>query len=148
MKLDAKVSLGNPVTFRCHWGVFTACGLTNPLPFLSTFFRTALALPRVNRLVSLSSSFLHPLCPFLHPSADQGTFYSAGWVLPPDFESTGASLFTLVINTNCSIQTFEMCLTFLWHVIPSPPFPFPLCYFLTFSVSLFRYLSSRLYNTT
>lgn len=44
-------------------------------------------------------------------------------------------LFTLVINTNCSIQTFEMCLTFLWHVIPLPPFPSPmlLSHFFCFS---------------
>jgi len=30
----AKVSLDNLVTFRCCWGMFTACGLTNPLSFL------------------------------------------------------------------------------------------------------------------
>lgn len=35
--------------------------------------------------------------------------------------SSVAALSTLVINTNCSIQTFKMCLTFLWHVIPSSP---------------------------
>lgn len=48
------------------------------LCLFSTFFRTDLALARANRRVPLSLSFLHPLCPFLHPSADQGTFHSAG----------------------------------------------------------------------
>lgn len=83
--------------------------------------------------------------------ADQGTFHLTGWGTP-DFEpirpslSLSLSLFTLVINTNCSIQTFEMCLTFLWHVIPSPLFPFPmlLSHFFCFS----SYFSLCLHNAT
>lgn len=50
------------------------------------------------------------------------------------------SLSTLVINTNCSIQTFKMCLTFLWHVIPSSPRSFSKLFFLL-SISLSSYIS-------
>lgn len=100
-------------------------------PFLiHTYTHTSQRIP-------LSLSFLLPLRLSLHPSVDQGTFHSAQGVIPP----RGRSLSTLVINTNCSIQTFKMCLTFLWHVIPSPPlFPF-LYVFLSFSISLSSYAS-------
>lgn len=98
--IDAEVSFDNPVTFRCRWGVFTACGLTNPLSFLH--FRTALALPLAlpnthvytltNKRIPLSLSFLLPLRSSLHPFADQSTFYSAQRMIPPDFEPTGLCL--------------------------------------------------------
>lgn len=90
----------------------------------SSFFRTALTLPNThihsdklgNSLILVvpasSSSILTSLRRSGHISLGAGND-------PP--RPRGWSLSTLVINTNCSIQTFKMCLTFLWHVIPSPP---------------------------
>lgn len=122
----AKVSLENPVTFRRHWGVFTACGLANPPPFLHLpppFSHHDSPFLANSRVVPLSSSFLFPprrvpLRPSLHPAVGRG----ARFILEGEFSprtDRPKPVSTLVINTNCSIQTFEMCLTFLWHVIPS-----------------------------
>lgn len=117
------------LTQRSHLTIpsrFDAAGgcsqhVVSPTLCPSSFFRTALTLPNTHthtsQRIPLSLSFLFPLRLSLHPSVDQGTFHSVQGMIPPDL----VALSTLVINTNCSIQTFKMCLTFLWHVIPSPP---------------------------
>ena len=77
-----------------------------------------------NQQIPLSLSFLFPLCLSLIPYTPlpirQSFTRQKEW-FPLNQEPTTvpAALSTLVINTNCSIQTFKMCLTFLWHVIPS-----------------------------
>lgn len=94
--------------------------LSPPFAPLSPFLTHAYT--HTDERILLSLSFLLPLRLSLHPSADQGTFHSAqGMISPGPRANRGRSLSTLVINTNCSIQTFKMCLTFLWHVIPSLP---------------------------
>lgn len=54
---SGKVSLENPVTFRRHWGVFTACGLANPLPFLH-LLRAALTATRPSLQTAEYSPFI------------------------------------------------------------------------------------------
>lgn len=84
--------------------------------------------------LSLPNTRMHPYKPANSPilvvpassSSILTSLYRSGHVSlgagndPPGLRvDCGRSLSTLVINTNCSIQTFKMCLTFLWHVIPS-----------------------------
>lgn len=114
-----------------------------PSAFSPPSFAPLSPLPAQTGRVPLSLSFLCILFVHFYTPLPIRTRFTRRVSTPPDFEPTGTSLFTLVINTNCSIQTFEMCLTFLWHVIPSPlcPFPMLLSHFFCFSsyFSLFVY---------
>lgn len=136
----AKVPLENPVTSRRHWGSVRGMWSHQPSalsPPSTQHSRYGSPFPRKQTSPFILVARARPDSPFILTALRRSGHVSFGGVssvvapaapfpsprltsLPAYLTERPKPVSTLVINTNCSIQTFEMCLTFLWHVILSP----------------------------